>query len=460
MSGLDAAWLGLDAPDNRLTVTAVLRLAGRVDERSLAETLRTRLVEPYPTFRRRIERTRFGAPRWVEDEAFDLARHVLRLDGPPVDDDVLAAVVGDLLSRPFDLRHSPWAFHVVPQADGRDTLVVRIHHCVADGMALAAVLVGLTDRDDQGRVGAGRVDGGTTSVSAAAPADGRHAAGRIAEHRRRRRPTSPLHLGVAVVVFVVRLLSMRPVRGSRLRLPLSTAKAVAWSPGFGVPALLAAAREAGCTVNDVLLGAVAGALRTVLAQGGEKPQRLGCVVPVDLREPGRPVSAGLGNRFGLALVHLPAGEAKRAARLSVMRGQVRRAAAREAAATHVLLTALSMLPLWALRGVAGILGARCPVVVTTVRGPEHLVRLAGTTVEDVVFWVPQAGPVGLGISVFSYAGQVSVGVAADRNVVPDPAALVAAVAAELAHLGVARRSRLPPPRLSRDVRGPTFGDSE
>jgi hypothetical protein len=52
-------------------------------------------------------------------------------------------------------------------------------------------------------------------------------------------------------------------------------------------------------------------------------------------------------------------------------------------------------------------------------------------VEEAVFWVPQAGPVGLGISIFGYAGGVSVGVAADVNVVPDPEALVAAVAAEV-----------------------------
>ena len=71
------------------------------------------------------------------------------------------------------------------------------------------------------------------------------------------------------------------------------------------------------------------------------------------------------------------------------------------------------------------------MIVTNVRGPAGSVTLAGVAVEEVVFWVPQAGPVGLGISIFGYAGRVSVGVAADVNVVPDPEALVAAVAAEL-----------------------------
>jgi hypothetical protein len=154
-------------------------------------------------------------------------------------------------------------------------------------------------------------------------------------------------------------------------------------------------------------------------------------VPVDLRPPGAPVPADLGNRIGLALVLLPVGQADRAARVADLRGKVRARRTAEAAATYTLLRVIGTLPAWTHRAAADLLGARCPVIVTNVRGPAGAVTLAGVAVEEAVFWVPQAGPVGLGISIFGYAGGVSVGVAADANVVPDPDALVAAVAAEL-----------------------------
>jgi hypothetical protein len=55
----------------------------------------------------------------------------------------------------------------------------------------------------------------------------------------------------------------------------------------------------------------------------------------------------------------------------------------------------------------------------------------------MVFWVPQAGAVGLGVSILSYADVVCVGIAADRNLVPDPGLLAHSVELELAELAAA-----------------------
>jgi hypothetical protein len=80
---------------------------------------------------------------------------------------------------------------------------------------------------------------------------------------------------------------------------------------------------------------------------------------------------------------------------------------------------------------------RVSFVMTNVPGPERPLYLAGHPVEGVMFWVPQSGRVGLGISIFSYAGTLRIGVASDAHLVPDPERLVEAFHRELEELGLA-----------------------
>ncbi len=63
---------------------------------------------------------------------------------------------------------------------------------------------------------------------------------------------------------------------------------------------------------------------------------------------------------------------------------------------------------------------------TNVPGPAERLHLMGVPLADLMFWVPQAGDLGLGLSILSYDGRVLVGVAADARVVEDPNALAAA----------------------------------
>ena len=115
MSNVDAAWLGMDSPDNLMMVTAVLRLedAGRPCTGS-TEVLGHRLLARYPKFSMRPlpSGSPFEQPVWTDDPDFDLGRHVVDA-GEVADDDGLAALVSDLLGTPLDMRHSPWQFHLV-----------------------------------------------------------------------------------------------------------------------------------------------------------------------------------------------------------------------------------------------------------------------------------------------------------------------------------------------------------
>jgi hypothetical protein len=65
------------------------------------------------------------------------------------------------------------------------------------------------------------------------------------------------------------------------------------------------------------------------------------------------------------------------------------------------------------------------VVVTNLKGPEQPIYLAGVPVEELMFWIPRYGGIGVGISIMSYAGKVRVGIISDQCTLPDPETLVA-----------------------------------
>src|SRR6476620_10750863 len=89
-------------------------------------------------------------------------------------------------------------------------------------------------------------------------------------------------------------------------------------------------------------------------------------------------------------------------------------------------------------------GAKASVVLTNVPGPRTRLELAGVPVSRLMFWVPQSGHMGLGISIFSYAGTVTIGVIVDAGLVPDPDALVADMHVEFAALRAQAWAERPP----------------
>ena len=450
MSNVDAAWLGMDSPDNLMMVTAVLDLDGSVDRRRLADVLRLRLLDRYPKFSQRPlpSGSAFEQPVWTDDPDFDLARHVVDA-GRCADDTGLAGLVSDLLGQPLDMRHSPWQFHLVEvggRSDGTGpgtAVVARLHHCIADGIALASVLLSLTD--DHPDVPPEVVQGVVTGDLRDPRRPGLRA--RVAEGSADVAPVvgvdplaprslpqawASLRFGWRVLVTGLGLLFASRDPRTRLSGRIGARKGAAWSERLDLPTVKRVAAALDATVNDVLLAVTAGALRRHLLAHGERAHDLRIFVPVDLRPRHEPVPTSLGNRFGLVFIKLPVAEPDPVARVRAVRDRMGAVKGRaQAASTFAILAVVGALPSWAHRLAVRILGAKSTAIVTNVPGPTEPVFLAGARLTRLVFWVPQAGSVGLGVSILSYAGRVSVGVAADRNVIPDPTLITAAVETEL-----------------------------
>jgi diacylglycerol O-acyltransferase len=97
---------------------------------------------------------------------------------------------------------------------------------------------------------------------------------------------------------------------------------------------------------------------------------------------------------------------------------------RQAVVSYGLLAALGMAPAALQRSFLELFSRKATAVATNVPGPHMPLYLAGCTVRDMMFWVPQTGTIGLGISILSYNGKVHFGLIGDAKLVPDPDAII------------------------------------
>jgi diacylglycerol O-acyltransferase / wax synthase len=432
MSAVDHTWLRMDQPTNRMVVHTVLWFAQPVDWAAARAALARRLIEPFPRFRQRVRQAGglFGGPEWVDDPAFRLDQHVVtaRLPGAggPAE---LHAYVGDQLGRALPTDRPLWQVHLVDGYQGGSAMLLRTHHAIADGTALVQVLLSLADPGPDGRQ-----DRQLRLVDRPPGSPAVRAVGAVARGYATLLGGRGLARARSAAGMLAKLGSGQRDDDTLLRAPLGVAKRVTWSAPMPLSAVKAAGRRHGGTVNDVALAVVAGGLRRYLAEHGESARQLTAVVPYDVRPPGAPLPRQLGNEFGLVFVALPVGVADPAERIARVKRQMDEIkSSGEAPVVYGALDALGRTPAQVERRWVDWFSGRASVVVTNVAGPRQPLSFAGAPVGGFVAWVPTTGPIGVGISIVSYAGEVVLGIAVDAGL--DPDRLLAAVRDEMRHLG-------------------------
>src|SRR5205814_6747775 len=143
----DAAWLGMEDPTNLMMVTGLLVLDGKVDLKRLKTLLDKRLA-PFGRFHRRVvrPRTRAGLPHWQDEVRFSIDNHVSHVALPaPGGEKAMRALVSELMSTPLDMTKPLWHVHLIDGHDHGSVVLARIHHSIADGIALVRVMLSLTD---------------------------------------------------------------------------------------------------------------------------------------------------------------------------------------------------------------------------------------------------------------------------------------------------------------------------
>jgi WS/DGAT/MGAT family acyltransferase len=461
MSRVDTAWLRMDNDVNLMMIVGVWLLEPAVSLEALRERVADKLLK-YPRFRQCAVADAMGAS-WVEDRAFDIEAHVVPVELEPEpgqsEQQALQALCGELNRTPLDPKRPLWQFHFIERYGQGSALIARIHHCIADGIALISVMLSITDggadppqrkkrdpaEDEHGPHG--EMDWLADAVlkplsDIAIKAIGMYGSGVGRSMEMLAHPSHPLlgsleaaRGGAQILSDVAALALMPDDSPTRLKGKPVGRKVVAWSEPLPLGEVKAIGKGLACSVNDVLLACVAGAIGEYLRDKGDDPtgQEIRAMVPVNLR----PLEKAwqLGNRFGLAPLVLPIGVANPIERVY----EVHRRMAQLKGSYQPLL-AFAVLAISGLfvkpvqDAVTGMFAKKATAVMTNVPGPAVPLKFLGSTLRQTMFWVPASGDIGMGVSILSYGGGVQFGLVTDEGLCPDPQAIIDRFAPEFERL--------------------------
>jgi WS/DGAT/MGAT family acyltransferase len=379
-------------------------------------------------------------PVWVEDDAFDVERHLRHAALPePGGDAELCELVGHAMSEPLDRSRPLWQLILVEGLAGeRSAIVAKMHHALVDGIAAVDVSTLILDPTPEGLDlpppeqreppeprRAARIDQLTRIASAQL-----NLPRRLARETVSRAMTLDARAAAREVRSAASVLSelarVRPAApDTRLNVEIGRERAFAVARAE-LDAVKAVRRAAGATVNDVLLAAVALMLSDYLGDGA--PDRAVALVPVSIRAESE--RGELGNRISTVFVDLPLrGEPlERVRTISRAMGEVKESAQVRAGALIVGATGLAP-PLVSSLAVRAMSGPRLfNLVISNVPGPQQTFYLDGTPVREVFPAVPlNPRNQALSVGVVSYAGRVGFGLLADRDALPDVAKAAAGI---------------------------------
>jgi WS/DGAT/MGAT family acyltransferase len=217
------------------------------------------------------------------------------------------------------------------------------------------------------------------------------------------------------------LLLMPDDSPTRLKGKPGRAKCVAWCPPLPLDEVRAIGKALNCSINDVLLSCVAGAIGQYLqAQGDDvRGVEIRAMIPVNLRPPEQ--AHRLGNHFGLVPLVLPVGVANPIERVYEVRRRMRELkGSTQPLLAFALLAVAGLLVKPAQDAIMGIFGRKTTAVMTNVPGPTQPLKFCGSTLRQTMFWVPASGDIGVGVSILSYGGGVQFGLITDAALCPEP----------------------------------------
>lgn len=459
---MHVAWSAIFSPPAGGSAPAIEEIRARVTSRlGWVPRCRQRLL-PAPLG--------IGEPRWVDDERFDVAAHVVQLSDPDeaVGPQRFAQLRDALLSAPLDRRRPLWQLAFVPRlADGRLAVVGRVHHAMADGAAALQIALLTLDIDDGGAdapAARWEAEAPPSNVqraldplvhSAELAARAAHDVVRAATRPRATASAALRDAGRLVHALSQDLLPHAP--GSGLNRPLGPRRTLV-QHRVALDEVRAVSRGVPGTRNDVGLAAIAGALRALALEHGRPPEPLKAMVPVNMRRADD--AATLGNRVSMTSVRLPLQLASPAARLAEVRRQTERFkhSARPQGA-QTLIAGFGLLPSPVRAPVLrAVQAGRFNLTISSVPGPPTVLRMHGMRLDELYPVIPIAEDQTLSIGMLPYDGHLYFGLYADPDGLPEATRLAALIDEELGALRRARphthASRPPLPVVAPATAGP------
>ncbi|MBJ8347024.1 wax ester/triacylglycerol synthase family O-acyltransferase [Antrihabitans sp. YC2-6] len=441
LSPLDAGFLELEDsdPNVSLAIAAIAILEGPPpSESEFLDSVADRLTT-IPHARQRVQTTALdlSAPVWIDDDSFDLDHHLRRTALPaPGDDESLSHLVGRVMAQRLDRSRPMWECWVIEGLEhGRWAVLAKVHHCMADGISGARLFEALCDPDPHRTVVrlVNRTDFGDEQLGIARRVRNALTGESVTQLRSFVRGLlSPLRLargtlhaakGFAGIAGGV----LTPTAPTSLLGPIGKQRryTVARASMLDIRDVCGAFDV---KVNDVVLAAITGALRTMLLRRGEEPRddSVRTLVPVSVRSASN--ADVLDNRVSLMLPVLPVAIADPVEQLAAVHGRMAAHKSGGEAEAGQLATAFAehwpFAPTaWAVRLASKFPQHGVDIVATNVPGPKQSRTVLGRRVIEILPYVPIAWQLRIGIAILSYVDRVSFGITGDFDSAPDIAFL-------------------------------------
>ncbi|MDJ0768028.1 MAG: wax ester/triacylglycerol synthase family O-acyltransferase [Ilumatobacter sp.] len=454
LTATDATFLRIETPHEPQHVGSLSVLEGGPlrdgDGRVRFDELRDhvdRRIHRVPRLRQRVMEVRYGQgrPVWIDDDAFDIDFHVRLTSLPrPGDDAQLSALMSRLQSLPLDRARPLWEMWFVDGLDGDDVgLVIKTHHSLGDGIANVDLALALVDlepapaADDEPPAWTPRPAPSPQRLLADTVADQLSRPMRLTGSAvRALRDPRPFVEATANVARTLVSFAAKPDRAP-WNVPVSPHRR--WvHADVSFELALDVKERYGVTINDVVLAACSGALRTFLRDhDAETDGRvLKAMVPVSTRGEDEHGDT-LGNKVSLIVVELPVDEADPVRRLERVHAATRelKGSGLVDGADTIIRLADGITPLAV--PLTRLVSRQIPmnVVITNIPGPPVPLYLRGAEVRRTYPYVEVIDDEGLTIAVVSYQGQLFFGVTSDRDVLPDLDRVAEGIEKEFAALG-------------------------
>jgi diacylglycerol O-acyltransferase len=428
LSGLDASFLALETPTAHMHVGWVALFSppasGQMpDFFELRDHIERRL-ERAPRYRQKLAPVplALNAPEWVDDEAFSIDRHLYWAPGP------LASLVDEVMSMPLRRDRPLWEMWICADAPNQRLATIgKAHHCMVDGLAaveLGSLLLDPTPKPPECEPdewhpapepsaerllvrGLRDLVGSQTALlrpalrAAVSPA-----------HAARQAAARAMRVGRAVSHS---LLAAAP--DSALNHPLSPLRRLAWAER-PLDDLRTVKRAHGTTINDVMLAAVAGAVRAYVTDHGERPIALKAMIPVSVRNP----SDVLGNHISFVFTDLPCEEPDPLSRLHrVHAAMSARKRDGEPEGADIALKVAERTPAPVQHALSRLIAnpRTFNLVVSNIPGPSEQLYLRGCPLQRIYPVVPLADRHTVSVGMTTVCDRACFGVYADREALPD-----------------------------------------
>ncbi|MGH3388548.1 MAG: WS/DGAT/MGAT family O-acyltransferase [Actinomadura sp.] len=453
MSALDAGFLFAERENTPLHIASVTVFEGPAPAYGDLIRLILAKLSQVPRYRQRVRTVplNLGRPVWVDDPHFQILYHVRHTAVPsPGGTEELRNLAGRVLAQHLDFDKPLWELWLVEGlAGGRWAIIVKVHHCVVDGVGASDLMTSLFDlTPDMHRPGEPQA---WAPEKVPSPAS-------IALGGLRDSITEPVRRLAGLPALVRRAGDARQFRSFLSGLPRSVLRlSHHTAPSLGGPIgphrrwswlqtdldrVKAIRNTLGGTVNDVILAAVTRGFGDLLDSRGELTgeTRVRSLVPVSVR--GAEAHGRLDNRISCLVVTLPCGEPDPLHRLALLRAQMDDLKqTHQAVGAEALVGLAGFAPtLLALASRATLAAARplFQTVTTNVPGPNFPLYVMGRKAIELYPYVPIAAGVCVSTGIFSYLGRLFFGITGDFDAMPDLDVLTEGIAAGFTELAGVR----------------------